>query len=141
MSPPVRLMPAGRRHMGRIPILLLCVLALVGLPAAAAFTLAPAPSASAPDPAPPRRPSAAEARDNAGLPGEPSAESPVVPQIKVPLGRTPAAPSSKATPASRTRHTPAHGAIDDAAARCLALESPAARRDCLDRLKRLATPR
>ena len=121
-----------------------CAAALLwaGLPFAA--TAQPAASASAPSvaasaagPAKPvrRLMTPAEQRSSATPPGELQPERPVVPQIRIPLGKTPPPPTAT-TAARRAATSSSPAAIDDAAARCVALESADARTECLAQLKR-----
>ncbi|MEO7245294.1 MAG: hypothetical protein ABIX12_09125 [Rubrivivax sp.] len=93
--------------------------------AASAPTPARAPGAR---PALPERSPAVKAADDAEQPGKVRPRHPVVPQIAVPLRRgadAPAASASSAMPASR----PPDG-VDDRAARCLAMKTPAERAQC-----------
>ena len=81
----------------------------------------------------PRALSPAEQRDSASIPGDVRPADAVIPQINLPLGRTPpaAAPATKAE-AQRRRQADANGGIDDGIARCKAQTTVAARRECLD---------
>ncbi len=97
-----------------------------------------APAASAPlvvSKSRPRTLTPAELRDSATVPGDVRPEDPVVPQIRIPLGRTP--PVAAHTPAQTQRHdqAAAMGGVDDAVARCKATEAPAAREACLARVR------
>ena len=113
---------------------LLAVLIASALPFAA-FAQASAPVAAsaastAPAPTGPRLLTPAEKRDNADAAAAPDLrpDHPVVPQIRIPLGRTPpTAPGS--APARRGSAAPA-GHIGDAAARCEALPAGAERAAC-----------
>jgi hypothetical protein len=96
---------------------------------ALAQTAVPGTAPSAPRPAKPapRLMTPAEARDSATAPGELRPERPVVPQISIPLGKTPPRPAARVASAST-------GAIHDATARCKALESESERAKCLTRI-------
>lgn len=96
---------------------------------------APATAASTPSAKPPPRAlSPNESREVATTPGSRRPEDPVIPQINIPLGRTPPPPvAGKATAA---RHGQTSGGIDDRVARCEAQSSSAARATCRDRLVR-----
>ena len=88
-----------------------------------------APSAPRPAKPAPRLMTPAEARDSATAPGELRPERPVVPQISIPLGKTPPRPAARVASAST-------GAVHDAMARCKALESEPERAKCLTRIAR-----
>jgi hypothetical protein len=121
---------------------LACACALVSsvhaqVPARVPAPLA-APAASAPpvvSKSRPRTMTPAELRDSATVPGDVRPEDPVVPQVRIPLGRTPPVPAH--TPAQTRRHdqAAAMGGVDDAVARCKAAEAPAARDACLARVR------
>jgi hypothetical protein len=121
---------------------------LLSLTVAAAFGLAgaapaqeparaPAAAASVPPPSKtrPRPMTAAEQRDSASVPGELRPSEPVVPQIRVPLGKRQEAPESRAEAQRRTK-TEARGGIDDDVARCKAAATAAAREECQARLRK-----
>ncbi|MDO9285955.1 MAG: hypothetical protein Q7U26_13725 [Aquabacterium sp.] len=103
----------------------------------AASAAAPSMAASAAGPAKPvrRLMTPAEQRSSATPPGELQPERPVVPQIRIPLGKTPPPPTAT-TAARRAATASSPAAIDDAAARCVALQSADARTECLAQLKR-----
>ena len=118
-------------------LLLLVALALSAGAPSAALAQASAPAASPPQkpptPPPPRRLSAEELREVGGPPGEVRPQDPVIPQIKVPLGKKqPVTPP----PPARSGSAAAAGGIDDAAARCLALTDAAERAACGDKTRR-----
>lgn len=112
----------------------------LALPAATAQTsvTGPVPGASAPRPAkpPPRRLTPAEMRDSAASPADDRPAGAVTPQISIPLGKKPAPPLKPYSPAARRDVAAAPGGIDDAAARCEAQTSEAARAECRDKLTR-----
>lgn len=117
--------------------------ALVVLGVAVPATAQPAASAASAarplKPAKPARPptrlmSPAESANQAAQPGDLRPEHPVTPQIRIPLGK-PATPATPAKPVARPAPV-APGAIDDAAARCEAEASDAARADCRARMAR-----
>lgn len=87
----------------------------------------------------PRALSPAAQRDSASVPGDVRPADAVIPQINVPLGRTPPgnAPATGAE-AQRRRQAAANGGVDDGVARCKAQTTAAARRECLDLQSRLA---
>jgi hypothetical protein len=103
----------------------------------------PAPLAEAAASAPPvankakpRAMTAAEKRDSATVPGDVRPEEPVVPQISIPLGKTPPAPTLSKAQQQRHDKTAAMGGVDDSVARCKAAATPAERDACLTRLGR-----
>jgi hypothetical protein len=101
-----------------------------------------APAASAPPVSSKSRPRAltpAESRDSATVPGDVRPEDPVVPQIRIPLGRTPPAPAHTSAQTRRHDQAAAMGGVDDAVARCKAAEAPAVREACLARARSGAT--
>lgn len=105
---------------------------------AAAAAAASAPAGARPKP---RVLSPAEQRDSATIPGDVRPVDAVVPQISVPLGRTPPAPAKTQAEVQRQRRTEAAGGVDDAVARCKAQTTRAARAECMDRLgRRRAAP-
>jgi hypothetical protein len=121
--------------------------ALVGAAAAAlhAHAQAPArvaspltePAASAPpvlNKSKPRAMTAAEKRDSATAPGDMRPEEPVVPQLSIPLGRTPPVPVLSKAQQQRQEKAAAMGGVDDGVARCKAAATPAERSACLARL-------
>jgi len=95
-----------------------------------AQTATPSPAAAASSPQgekPARRlPTPDEKRNSATAPGDMRPERPVVQQIRIPLGKTPPKPTAAAAKPAPA----ASGGIDDMAARCEALSSPAARAQC-----------
>ncbi len=104
-----------------------------------------APAASAPqapqappvlNKAKPRALTPAEKRDSATVPGDRRPEDPVVPQIRIPLGKTPPAPVLSRAEQQRQDKTAAQGGVDDAVARCKAAATPGERDECLTRLGR-----
>lgn len=98
-----------------------------------------APAASAPpvlNKAKPRALTPAEKRDSATVPGDRRPEDPVVPQIRIPLGKTPPAPVLSRAQQQRQDKTAAQGGVDDAVARCKAAATPGERDECLTRLGR-----
>jgi hypothetical protein len=103
----------------------------------------PAPLAAAAASAPPvvnkaqpRAMTAAEKRDSASVPGDVRPEEPVVPQISIPLGKTPPAPTLSKAQQQRQDKAAAMGGVDDSVARCKAAKTPAERDACLTRLGR-----
>jgi hypothetical protein len=84
----------------------------------------------------PRAMTAAEKRDSASVPGDVRPEEPVVPQISIPLGKTPPAPTLSKAQRQRHDKTAAMGGVDDSVARCKAAKTPADRDACLTRLGR-----
>ena len=92
----------------------------------------PTPSASAPAPAKPgKRPlTAEELRDSGSFPGELRPAGPNTPQINIPLGKKPPAPSDAAASAANQDAASSPGKIDDRVARCKALKGAAARAAC-----------
>ncbi len=115
-----------------LPLLTAAALAVALLPALAQT---PTPAASAPASAPkvsapvPRVQTPAEIREGASTPGDLRPEEKVTPQIVIPLRKGP--PPTKAERAAARRGTAASSAaIDDAAARCEAQSSKAAREKC-----------
>jgi hypothetical protein len=98
----------------------------------------PAPAQPASAAAPPRgKPSPrlltpAETRDSASTPGDLRPEDRVIPQISIPLGRTPPGPALAPKAAVR-RDKAGKSGIDDAAARCGAQASSQARAACLEK--------
>jgi hypothetical protein len=98
---------------------------------------APAAAASVPPPSKtrPRPMTATEQRDSASVPGELRPAEPVVPQIRVPLGKRQEAPESRAE-AQRRNRAEARGGIDDDVARCKAAATAAARDECQARLRK-----
>jgi hypothetical protein len=98
-----------------------------------------APAASAPavvNKDRPRAMSPAEKRDSAVVPGDVRPEEPVVPQISVPLGKTPPAPTLSKAQQQRHDKAAAMGGVDDSVARCKAAKTPGERDACLTRLGR-----
>jgi hypothetical protein len=91
------------------------------------------PSASAPPgpraKPPVRRLTPDELRDSASTPGDLRPEDPVVPQIRIPLGRPAAGPAPAPKPPARRDKSGTPG-IDDDAARCRAQASSQARAAC-----------
>jgi len=77
----------------------------------------PVPSASSAN-------SSVQASQSAVVPGDLRPENPVVPQVKIPLGRAASVPQS---------NTVTRGGIDDRAARCQARVSAEARAACMAR--------
>ena len=102
-----------------------------------ALAQSPAAAASAPSAKPPPRAlSPDESREVATTPGSRRPEDPVIPQINIPLGRTPPPPVAGKAAAARHSQAAASGGIDDRVARCEAQSSSAARATCRDRLAR-----
>ena len=112
------------------------VLCVIVAAVVSAITLA-AEAAPAPTPAPVKAPAptpsassapgvnpAVQASQNAAVPGDLRPENPVVPQVKIPIGRAASVPANN----SVTR-----GGIDDRAARCQARVSAEARAACMAR--------
>ena len=98
---------------------------------------APTTAASAPSAKPPPRAlTPDESREVATTPGSRRPEDPVIPQINIPLGRTPPPPVAGKAAAARHSQAAASGGIDDRVARCEAQSSSAARATCRDRLAR-----
>ncbi len=103
----------------------------------------PAPLAEAAASAPPvvnksmpRAMTPAEKRSSATVPGDVRPEEPVVPQISIPLGKTPPAPALSKAQQQRQDKAAAMGGVDDSVARCKAAATPAERDACLTRLGR-----
>lgn len=97
------------------------------------------PAASAPpvvNKAQPRAMTPAEKRDSATVPGAVRPEEPVVPQISIPLGKTPPAPTLSKAQQQRQDKAAAMGGVDDSVARCKAAATPAERDACMTRLGR-----
>lgn len=116
-----------------LPLFTAAVLAVSALPALAQILT---PAASAPASAPgsgvpvPRVLTPAERREGSSAPGDLRPEEKVTPQIVIPL-RKGLPPPTKAERAAARRGTAASSAaIDDAAARCEAQSSKAAREQC-----------
>jgi hypothetical protein len=109
------------------------VLACGMLPLAATAQTAPAASAPPLNKTVPRALSPAEKRDSASVPGDVRPADAVIPQINLPLGRTPPGntPATKGE-AQRQRQAASNGGVDDGVARCKAQTTVAARRECLD---------
>jgi hypothetical protein len=126
-----------------LPLSLAAVLVLALAPSASmAQASAPPPidAASAPPATTkpgPRLLTPAETRDSATPPGDLRPERPVTPQISIPLGRAPPAPS-KVPPRAMRSANPASAAagIDDAVARCEAEVGEQVRAKCRDQLAR-----
>ena len=120
-----------------LPLAAASVLA-IGTSAAIAQPAAPLPLAAASAPtAPlpgPRLLTPAQSRDRAAPPGDLRLEHPVTPQIRIPLGKTPPAPSKPAPHAVRQSPVAPAGGIDDAAARCEARQGEQVRAKCRDQL-------
>jgi hypothetical protein len=70
------------------------------------------------------------------VPGDVRPEEPVVPQISIPLGKTPPAPTLSRAQQQRQDKAAAMGGVDDSVARCKAAKTPADRDVCLTRLGR-----
>ena len=113
-----------------LPRLIAAVLAMVLLPA-----LAQTPASAASSPAPkvstpgPRVQTPAEIRKGASIPGDLRPEEKVTPQIVIPL-RKGSAPTNAERAPTRRGTAASSAAIDDAAARCEAQSSKAAREKC-----------
>jgi len=118
--------PTQNEAMKRLTLILVFVcagaLAQTGLPGIA-------PSAPRPAKPAPRLMTPAETRDSAAAPGQLRPERPVLPQVSIPLGKMPPRPAARAGSAST-------GAVHDATARCMALESEPERAKCLTRTGR-----
>ena len=129
-------------HPFRLPILGATLLVGAAL-SAAAQPAVPAPAASAaPAPAAASRakpgkhlPTPTEKRESATAPGDIRPERPVLPQVRIPIGKAPPAALPASGAERRARTAPA-GAIDDSAARCGAEKTPALRQACRERLGR-----
>jgi hypothetical protein len=123
--------------MQRLALVLSAILATaVAYPAAAQVSAAPAASAaSVPEARPARRPLSAEAlRDSGTFPEDLQPDAPK-PQVRLPLGRKPPAPSAVA--ASGVTRDAAAGRptkVNDDVARCKAQATAPAREACLARL-------
>ncbi len=124
----------------KISGLLLAAMFAFVLSSAVAQSSVPASNtgASAPRPAkpPPRRLTPAEMRDSASSPADEPPAGAVTPQIIIPLGKKPAPPLKPYSRAARRDAPATPGGIDDAAARCEAQASEAARAECRDKLTR-----
>lgn len=110
--------------------------------AASAQSSAPQPavSASAVRPVPagkpgPRLLSPAKMNENASPPGELRPESPVTPQIVIPLRNKEAPYPNAGKPALRPVRPAPSGSVDDAVARCNALSDASARAACRDKIE------
>ena len=121
-----------------LPLAVACLLLAIGAAPAIAQPVAPLPMAAASGPtAPlpgPRLLTPAQSRDRAGPPGELRPEHPVTPQIRIPFGKAPPAPSKPLPHAVRRGPVAPTGGIDDAAARCEARHGEQARAKCRDQL-------
>ena len=114
---------------------LLAALRVASLATAMVPLLVQAQASAPPTPTGPRLLSPAEKRDSADAVSAPDLrpERPVVPQISVPLGRTPPAPTPSASkPRSGAAAPPGH--IGDAAARCESRPGDQERATCRKRL-------
>ena len=112
----------------------------LSLPAATAQTsvTVPVAAASAPRTAKPSpRPlTPAELRESASSPADERPAGAVTPQISIPLGKHPPAPSMPFSRAARRSAAASSVGIDDAAARCEARTSEQARAECREQLSR-----
>ena len=127
-----------------LPIAAALLLAAATLPAPAQpGASAPLPAASAPAPVKPgpRLQTPLEALDSATPPGELRPEHPVTPQVRIPLGKKPPAPSKSPPAAPRPASAASAGDIDEAAARCEAQRGEQVRAKCRDELARQARTR
>jgi hypothetical protein len=102
-------------------------------------------AASAPAPQQPSGPrvlTPADQRNKAAAAAAPDLrpDRPVVPQISVPLGRTPPVPSSPASRPPRSGAAPPPGHIGDGAARCESLPGDLERATCRKRLAETKPP-
>lgn len=126
--------------------------AMVGVVSPAFGQTAPAPASPAPAPALPDLPgraavaasaprvgprapaprprSLSEAADRAAAPGEMRPERAVAPQIKIPLGKTPPPPSRSEAAVVAKGRARSVGGVDDAAARCEAIDDDKQRAAC-----------
>ena len=114
---------------------LLAALLVASLATAMVPLLVQAQASAPPTPTGPRLLSPAEKRDNADAAASPDLrpERPVVPQLSVPLGRTPPAPTPSASRPRTGAATPP-GHIGDAAARCESLPGDLERATCRKQL-------
>jgi len=126
-------------------LVLPAALAMTALPlVAVAQASAPAEVAASAAPAPPPGPRVLTPQDqrnkaNAAAAPDLRPERPVVPQISLPLGRTPPAPTpSPRPPRSGAAAPPGH--IGDAAARCESLPGDLERASCRKRLAQAKPP-
>jgi hypothetical protein len=129
-----------------LPLMTAAALAAAMVPALAQPAAPAAPSASAaasaPAKPPPRVQTPTELRERATVPGDVRPEERVTPQIVVPLRKTGPPPTKTERAAARRGDPSASGAIDDAAAKCEAQASDAARRACRAGLaQKKATPK
>ena len=105
----------------------LAALAQVGATAAPPAASAPPPLKTTPRPLTP-----SEKRDSATVPGDVRPADAVIPQINLPIGRTPPVNPPTRAEAQRQSQARANGGVDDGVARCKAETTAAARRECLD---------
>ena len=89
----------------------------------------------------PRLMTPAESRNSASPPGDLRPERPVTPQVKIPFGKAPPAPSQTPSRATRPGSAASAGGIDDAAVRCEAEPDARSRATCRGKLAREAGSR
>jgi len=115
------------------------VVLAISLLSASAQTETPAPAAGASAPlgakSRPRPLTPTELRESATPPGDMRPQEKVTPQLSIPLGKTPPAPSKPKLRAARPG-TAASGGIDDAVARCEAQSDEQLRAKCRNELAR-----
>jgi hypothetical protein len=71
------------------------------------------------------------------VPGDVRPEEAVIPQLSVPLGRTPPAPAQTKADLERKRQAASKGGVEDSIARCKAAPTKSEREDCLSRQQRV----
>ena len=123
----------NNRHLPLLAALLAAALPLAAFAQASAPPVVSPAASATPAPTGPRLLTPAEKRNNADAAAAPDLrpDRPVVPQIRIPFGRTPPATPGSA-PARRGTATPA-GHIGDSAARCEALPGDVERSACRKR--------
>ncbi|MDE2093671.1 MAG: hypothetical protein KGI87_07455 [Burkholderiales bacterium] len=128
-----------------LPLAVAGLLFAIGAASAVAQPVAPQPLDAASGPPAllpgPRLPTPAQSRDRATPPGELRPEHPVMPQIRIPFGKAPPAPSKPLPHAVRSGRNAPTGGIDDAAARCEARHGVPARARCRDQNAHENAPR
>jgi hypothetical protein len=96
---------------------------------------ASAPAAATPSP---KQLTPQQSRNSAATPGDLRPEHATVPQINIPLGKTPAAAPTKPSSAPRGGNAASAAGIDDAVARCEAEVDQSVREVCRARLARVS---
>lgn len=121
---------------------MLAALCAAVLPTIALAQASAPPTVAAPQPSGPRVLTPADQRNKADAAAAPDLrpDRPVVPQISVPLGRTPPVPSTPASRPPRSGAAAAPGQIGDGAARCESLPGEVERASCRKRLAETKPP-